>query len=230
MKQIIHNNKYDISILSRVHNNKIKQEQDNRQKRWAKFTYAGSETRHITKLFRNTNIKVTYTTNNNLGKLLDTHKTQKQNKYDMNGVYQLKCPTCHKKYISQTGRLFHVRFHEHYNDYKYAKNRPKFAQHIIDERHAFGPINDIMDTIHIAKKEGCFIPSKDSTFTRKHRVGIKLTINLQRRQIRSLRHYFNISPTEGHTFVLNKNMLKHKHNSHLHEQHVKGVVQPHSNQ
>jgi len=47
MKQIIHNNKYD-------------QEQDNQQKRWAKFTYIGRETRHITKLFRNTNIKVVY--------------------------------------------------------------------------------------------------------------------------------------------------------------------------
>lgn len=36
-KQIIHNNKYDTSILNRVHNNKIKQEQDNQQKRWAEF-------------------------------------------------------------------------------------------------------------------------------------------------------------------------------------------------
>ena len=71
MKQIIHNNKYDTTVLSKVHNNKTEQKQDNQQKRWAKFTYVGSETRHITKLFRNTNIKVTYSTNNNLGKLLD---------------------------------------------------------------------------------------------------------------------------------------------------------------
>jgi len=70
----------------------------------------------------------------------------------MKGVYQLKCPTCHKKYIGQTGRLFNVRFREHYNDYKYANNKFKFAQHVIDEGHAFGPINVIMDTIHIAKK------------------------------------------------------------------------------
>jgi len=76
MKQIIHNNKYDTSISSRVHNNKTKQEQDNRQKRLAKFTNIGRETRHITKLFRNINIKVAYTTNNNLGKLLDMQKTQ----------------------------------------------------------------------------------------------------------------------------------------------------------
>jgi hypothetical protein len=45
-----------------------------------------------------------------------------------------------------------MRFHEHYNDYKYANNRFKFAQHIIDEGHSFGPMNDIMGIIHNAKK------------------------------------------------------------------------------
>jgi len=96
---------------------------------------------------------VAYTTNNNLGKLLDMQKTKrKMNKYDKNGVYKLKCPTCHKKCIGQTGRPFRVRFHDPYNDYKYANNRSKFAQLVIDEGHAFGPINDVMDTIHTANK------------------------------------------------------------------------------
>jgi len=45
-----------------------------------------------------------------------------------------------------------VRFREHYNDYKYANNRSKFAQHIINEGHAFGRMNDIMDIIHFARK------------------------------------------------------------------------------
>ena len=45
-----------------------------------------------------------------------------------------------------------MRFHEHYNDYKYANNRSKFAQYVIDEGHAFGPINDVMNTIHIVNK------------------------------------------------------------------------------
>jgi len=75
-----------------------KQEQDSRKKKWAKFTYIGSETRYITKLFKNSKIKVTYTTNKNLGKLLFTNKNQQVDKYDANGVYQLECPTCNKKY------------------------------------------------------------------------------------------------------------------------------------
>ena len=43
-----------------------------------------------------------------------------------------------------------MRFREHYRDYKYANNKSKFAQHVIEEGHAVGPINDIMDVIHIA--------------------------------------------------------------------------------
>jgi hypothetical protein len=74
------------------------------------------------------------------------------NKYDKNGVYQLRCFTCHKKYIGQTGQHFRVRFREHYNDYKYANNRFKFPQLVIDECHAFGPISDVMGTIHTANK------------------------------------------------------------------------------
>jgi hypothetical protein len=45
-----------------------------------------------------------------------------------------------------------VRFREHYNDYKYTHNRSKFAQHVLDEGHNFGPMNEIMEVIHVAKK------------------------------------------------------------------------------
>jgi hypothetical protein len=120
--------------------------------KWVKFTYIGKETRFITKLFKNTHLKVAYTTNNNLGKLLDTQKTEKINKIEKNGVYQLKCPTCQKKYVGQIGRPFHIRFREHYRDYKYTNNKSKFAQHVIEEGYAFGPMEDIMNIVHIEKK------------------------------------------------------------------------------
>jgi len=57
-----------------------------------------------------------------------------------------------QNYVGQTGRPFHVRFPEHYRDYKYANIKSKFAQHVIEEGHAFGPMNDIMDVVHIASK------------------------------------------------------------------------------
>jgi hypothetical protein len=121
------------------------EDEQKQNKKWVKFAYVGKETRYITKLFNNTHLKVAYTTNTNLGKLLDTQKTEKLNKFEKNGVYQLKCPTCQKKYVGQTGRPFHVRFRELYRDYKYANNKSKFAQHVIEEGHAFGPMEDIMN-------------------------------------------------------------------------------------
>jgi len=99
--------------------------------------------------------KIAYTTNNNLGKLLSTNKNQQLDKYDANGVYQLECPTCNKKYIGQTGEPFKTIFREHYNDFKYTNNMSKFAQLIIEEGHNFGPMNEIMEVIHIKRKVRC---------------------------------------------------------------------------
>jgi hypothetical protein len=49
--------------------------EDNNQegKKWATFTYTGSETKFITKLFKNTNLKIAYKTVNTIGKLFSTH-------------------------------------------------------------------------------------------------------------------------------------------------------------
>jgi len=34
-------------------------------------------------------------------------------------------------------------------------SRSKFAQHVIDEGHSFGPMNEIMEVVHVAKKGKC---------------------------------------------------------------------------
>jgi uncharacterized protein (UPF0335 family) len=125
VKQIIKSNKYDTQTLNKICNKREKQEQDNRKKKWARFTHMVKETRYITKLFKNTDVKISYTTNNNLGKLLATRTDQNLDKYERNGVYQLECPSCNKKYIGQMALPFKVRFHEHYNNYKYRHNKPE---------------------------------------------------------------------------------------------------------
>ena len=138
--------------MNKICNKREKQEQGNRKKKWARFTYMGKETRYIMKLLKNTDVKISYTKNNNLGKLLATRTDQKLDKFEMNGVYQLECPSCNKKYFGQTGHPFRVRFREHYNDYKHGHNKSKFAQHVIDKGHSFGPMNETMEVIHVAKK------------------------------------------------------------------------------
>ena len=54
----------------------------------------------------NTDLKIAYTTNNSLEKLLNKQKEKNpKSKFNNSGVYQLTCPTCQKKYIGQTGGL-----------------------------------------------------------------------------------------------------------------------------
>jgi hypothetical protein len=77
VKQIVLNNKYNTSLLNRVHNSKTHKqrlEEETQTQRWVKFTYVGKETGYITKQFRNTALKVAYTTNNNLSELLEIKK------------------------------------------------------------------------------------------------------------------------------------------------------------
>ena len=69
-------------------------------------------------------------------------------------VDQLSCQTCNKKYIGQTGRSFQKCFQEHLNDFKNKYGKSKFTQHLINNTHAMGPIEDIMKVLHTVSKRG----------------------------------------------------------------------------
>jgi len=121
-------------------------------RKWAKFTYIGNETTFITKLFKDSSIKISFTTNNTVTKILSPKSQLPQKQYDSSGIYQLTCPDCHMKYIGQTGRSFRIRFAEHFRDYKYNSNKSKFAQHLLDNKHSIGPIDDIMEILYRTNK------------------------------------------------------------------------------
>ena len=68
VKQIVSNNKFNTSVLNKSSGRNTRRDKDIQKNRWAKFTYCGKETRMITKLFKNTDVKVTTNrTKNNLG-------------------------------------------------------------------------------------------------------------------------------------------------------------------
>ena len=118
-----------------------------------------------------------------MDKLLTTRTDQHLDKYDANGVYQLDCPTCKKKYIGQTDRQFRTRFREHYNDYKQANNRYDFTKYVIEEGHNFGLMNEIMEVVYIAKK-GRMLDTVEKFYIyretkRDNQINAKLTINYQ---------------------------------------------------
>ena len=77
IKQILHSNKYDTSLIIKFTpvENKIRLERkDTMKTKEAKFTYIGKETKFVTKLFKNYNLKISFTTQNTIGKLLTKHK------------------------------------------------------------------------------------------------------------------------------------------------------------
>jgi len=151
IRQILANNKYDAHPIEMLHR-KRRQNHNVQKQKWAKFTYIGKETRFITKLFKDTNVRITFTTNNTIGKRLAMEQKTPQCKYDKSGVYQLTCPNCKMKYTGQTGRPFTVRFQEHIRDLKYNNSRAKFAQHLIDNKHAIRNMEDIMEIVHVTGK------------------------------------------------------------------------------
>jgi len=87
---------YEASTLSKYSKEK-KQKQDIRKGKWAKFTYTRKETKFITKLFKNTDVKVTFTADNTIERRLATRHGTDQNKYEKTGIYHLTCPDCKMK-------------------------------------------------------------------------------------------------------------------------------------
>ena len=75
-------------------------------KKWVTFTFHSPIIRRITNIFRNTNLKITFQTNNSLHNILNTkHQNNNYNTYTLSGIYEMKCHTCKQSYIGQTGRF-----------------------------------------------------------------------------------------------------------------------------
>jgi hypothetical protein len=80
--QILSSNKYDKSVLGAM-DIKIKHKCIAEKMKWVKFTYIGRETTAITKIFKNTSVKVSFGTDNTIGRHLATKQERNRNKYEI---------------------------------------------------------------------------------------------------------------------------------------------------
>jgi hypothetical protein len=55
-------------------------------------------------------------------------------------------------YVGQTGRNFAARFNEHKIAFRTNSHSSKFAQHLVEQEHSFGTINDTMQVLKRQKK------------------------------------------------------------------------------
>ena len=83
---------------------------------------------------------------------MGNHHPPHKSKYEKSGIYQITYPTCNMKYTGQTDWSFNTRFREHMRDFKKGYNKIRFAQNLLENRHAIGNMNDIMDTLFFTNK------------------------------------------------------------------------------
>jgi hypothetical protein len=74
--------------------------------KWPTFTYFGSDTITIAKLFRNTNVKIEFKTDNTIQRLLKPRERTDEVQ-NLSGVYQLKCDEAHSS--TQDRREAHLK-------------------------------------------------------------------------------------------------------------------------
>jgi len=76
-----YNIKYDTRILNKITRTNDVQEQKEKitKTKWAKFRYVGQQTKFITQLFKSSSLKVSFKTENTIGKLLAQNKNINQN-------------------------------------------------------------------------------------------------------------------------------------------------------
>jgi hypothetical protein len=123
INHILHNNKYNTVHPRKQPKTNLNITPPIPKHKLTRFTYNGKETKFITKLFKNTSVRIAYTTRNTISRLLANQTGSHHDIYESSGVYKLTCPDCGKAYIGQTGRPFSVRLREHFRDYKYANSK-----------------------------------------------------------------------------------------------------------
>jgi hypothetical protein len=107
--------------------------------------------RTLTNIFQNTNVQITYKSVKKLGNYLTSCK-KPTNNIQNSGIYELMCQTCRYSYIRQTSRDLHTRYKEHFRYIKNNDPKSAYAQHILDNQHEFGQVQNTMKLIHACNR------------------------------------------------------------------------------
>ena len=113
--------------------------------KWTTFTFHGPPVHKITNLFHKTVLKIAFCPTNTIFQQL----TQKPKN---SRIYQLKCNSCNKAYVGQSGRTISLRHKEHL---RYIRNNnliSAYAMHILHNRHQFGTADETLKLLKPCNK------------------------------------------------------------------------------
>ena len=91
---------------------KQNQQQENKimlHKKWIAFTHFSPLIRRVISLFKQTNLKVAFRAVNTIQQQL----SDKQVYNNPSGIYKLKCSTCNRAYVGQSGGAINIMYKEH---------------------------------------------------------------------------------------------------------------------
>jgi hypothetical protein len=155
--QIANSNNFPTSILQRIKERilqQLSQPTTQRKKmkkntKWTTFTFTTPHIRKITNLFKNTDIKIAFKTNNTLRQLTKPSAHTPTPPQECSGIYGLTCNTCQMTYVGQTSRNLTTRYKEHIRYIRSNDPKSAYALHILQNRHEYGPMNE---TMHLLKR------------------------------------------------------------------------------
>jgi hypothetical protein len=106
---IIHNLKKKLKVKKQQQQQKTLNFTPQQTKKWVVFTYHSPLVRKVTNLFKQSNLRIALCATNTTYQQL----TEKPTQNNPSGIYELKCNTCNRAYIGQSGGSIAVRHKEH---------------------------------------------------------------------------------------------------------------------
>jgi hypothetical protein len=94
-----------------------------------------------------------FKTSNTIWHHLNFHPPNKDT-YQHSVIYELSCHTCSKKYMGQIGCFFETQYEEHTWSVK-TSNNSKYTQHIINNQHTCGLVENTVKILHVTTKGYC---------------------------------------------------------------------------
>ena len=122
------------------------------------FTYISPQIRKVTNIFKNTNVRIAFRCRNTTAKIIRPPKDHDIPPHNKWGIYQLKCNTCGPSYVGQTNRSLNICFQEHIRYIRNNNPQSAYAQHILQNRHEYGQMNNIMILLKPLNNPNLLIP------------------------------------------------------------------------
>ena len=124
--------------------------------KWA--TFASPQITKITNIFKQTNVKIAYKTNNTILQLTRPTTNSPIPPHANSGVYALTCNTCKQVYVGQTSRSLKLHYQEHIRYIKNNNPQSAYVLHIPQNHHEYGPMNQTMHLLKSINSTSSLIP------------------------------------------------------------------------